>query len=880
MLSPLGAGGMGEVYRARDTRLKRDVAIKVLPESVARDPERTARFQREAEVLASLSQPNIAAVHGIEESGGITALILELVEGPTLAERIALAPLDVAETVGIAKQIADALEAAHAAGIVHRDLKPANIKIRPDGTVKVLDFGLAKAFETSAGRNTDLSVSPTITSPAMSAAGVILGTASYMAPEQARGRPVDKRADIWAFGCVVYEMLTGCRAFGGDEVPDTLAAVLAKEVDWSRLPSTLPASLRRLLKRCIEKDRQKRLADISDARLDLADALASEDGISSSPPAPVPSGVRGWMILAAAAVGLALGGGAIWSMRPPAPVAESPRAFRTSIIPAPGTIPVGNMSLAISPNGQYLAFSGRDASGANRVWLRPLDSNEVHLLPEADGGGSLFWSPDSRELAFNVQGRIMRMSTSGGPPTLICDVPGGGSGGLWLPDGRVVIGGGGLSNNVGLRACKTDGSGAVEEVSHLDKAAGESSHGYPAALPDGRHVVFTAYRASESLGIYLTTLGSSEHKLLVQDGANAGFSQGFLLFTRGTTLLAQKLDPVTFATEGAPRPIAQNITTGGGSGQTGAFAVSAGGILVYSSGRSQMSQLEWLDRTGRRLSLVGEAGLYRNPRLSPDDTKIVVERLSGSGGVATADLWILDARRGVPQKLTSAAGGELSPVWSHDSRSVTYAINKPAIVRQRVEATEAEAEIIFTADAQLSPQDYSLHDDVLLFDKNVLNGRRPTAFLVTLADRSSTEFLKGASENFQSRVSPDGTLLAFASTESGRPEVYVADFPKPSGKKRVSITGGIQPVWRRDGKELFFLSPEGGLMAASIERKGGLVAGEPVQLFVTRTEGGPLVLHQYDVAQDGRFLVNSSIGESSLSPLTLVVNWTQLLQER
>jgi Tol biopolymer transport system component len=294
-----------------------------------------------------------------------------------------------------------------------------------------------------------------------------------------------------------------------------------------------------------------------------------------------------------------------------------------------------------------------------------------------------------------------------------------------------------------------------------------------------------------------------------------------------------------------------------------------------------MSQLEWLDRTGRRLSLVGEAGLYRNPRLSPDNTKIVVERLSGSGGVATADLWILDARRGVPQKLTSAAGGELSPVWSHDGRSVTYSISKPAILRQRIVAPEAEAEAIF--DAQAIPQDYSLHDDALLFDQNVLNGRRPTAFLLTLADRSSTEFLKGA-ENFQSRVSPDGTLLAFASTESGRPEIFVADFPNPSGKKRVSITGGIQPVWWRDGKELFFLSPEGGLMAASIDRKGELIAGDPVQLFLTRTEGRgsnvPLVLHQYDVAQDGRFLVNSSLGESSLSPLTLVVNWTQLLQER
>ena len=290
---------------------------------------------------------------------------------------------------------------------MHRDLKPANIKIRPDGTVKVLDFGLAKAFETSAARNADLSVSPTITSPAMSAVGVILGTASYMAPEQARGKPVDKRADIWAFGCVVYEMLTGRRAFGGDEVPDTLAAVLAKDVDWSRLPPTLPASLRRLLKRCIEKDRQKRLADISDARLDLADALASEDGVSNSLAAPVQSGVRGWMILAAASVGLAIGAGAMWSMRAAAPVAESPRAFRTSILPAAGTMPANAnnlISLAISPNGQYLAFSGRDASGANRVWLRPLDSNEVRLLPEADGGGNLFWSPDSRELAFIAPG--------------------------------------------------------------------------------------------------------------------------------------------------------------------------------------------------------------------------------------------------------------------------------------------------------------------------------------------------------------------------------------------------------------------------------------------------------------------------------------------
>ncbi len=517
VVAAIGAGGMGEVYRATDTHLGRDVAIKVLPEAFAHDAERLARFEREARTLAALNHPNIAAVYGLEKDPA--ALVMELIEGPTLADRIAHGAIPLEEALAIARQIAEALEAAHEHGIIHRDLKPANVKVRSDGTVKVLDFGLAKAMEPAGAGTAIVSQSPTITTPAMTMAGVILGTAAYMSPEQAKGRPADKRSDLWAFGCVLYEMLTGQRAFGGADVTDTLAFVITKEPDWTRLPATTPPSIRRLLRRALEKDRKRRLSDAADARLEIEDDRVDSDAAHQHRPAKRQrlAWVAAGVFLVIAAVSLPF---AVVHVRESVP---EERPIRFDVL-MPEKVNVVGAPPAISPDGTHLAFAA-SLGGRTQLWLRRIDSTVVQPLAGTDGADYPFWSPDSRSIAFFAGGKLRKIDASGGPPQTLCDAPVS-RGGDWNQDGVIVF----APTASGPLHRVASSGGTSTPLTMLDVANGEISHRNPAFLPDGRHFVFMVQAAEDKQGIHVGSLDAPGHSLLLNTASSGAYAApGYLL---------------------------------------------------------------------------------------------------------------------------------------------------------------------------------------------------------------------------------------------------------------------------------------------------------------------------------------------------------------
>src|SRR5688572_14899280 len=670
--SPLGAGGMGEVFRARDTKLGRQVAVKILPDDFVKDPARVARFQREAQALAALNHPHIAQIYGFEDSSQIHALVMELVEGPTLADRIARGPIAVEEALPIARQIAEALEAAHEQGIIHRDLKPANIKIRPDGTVKVLDFGLAKLADTDLAGTSGLSQSPTITSPAMmTGVGMLLGTAAYMAPEQARGKTVDKRADIWAFGCVLYEMLTGQRAFAADEVSDTLAMVLMKEPDWPLLPPATPPAVRTLLRRCLEKDRQRRLPDIGVARLEIDEVLAAPAlPATTSEPLARRGGLRlAWMVATVASV-VAIGTAALHFMeRPPEPA--NPIRFRVAE-PAGSSWPANSFSQTLTPDGRYIALTV-ERGGQIRVAIRVFDEEDARELPgtEAVALGVVFWSPDSRFLGFFADGKMKKINILGGPPQILCDVPQGAPpGATWGIDGTILFGqdSGGL-----LRV--SSGGGTPLPATTLDPAKDESSHGQPWFLSDGRRFLYGALSGApgQPATVYVGSLDGTPPIAVGESDSKVVYADGFLLFVRKGTLLAQAFDATQFETTGDPVVVAQDIPMNVTS-RTSGFSASATGVLSYRSssfGNAVISEVVWLNREGKVLGTVGERTDQTNVRLAPDEQRVAVSVLDPAR--RSRDIWIHDlARKNLRTRFTFHAGEDWFPAWSPDGRSLAF----------------------------------------------------------------------------------------------------------------------------------------------------------------------------------------------------------------
>ena len=862
---------MGEVYRARDTKLNRDVAIKVLPDSFASDADRLARFTREAQTLASLNHPNIAQIYGLEESDGVRALVMELVEGEDLSQRIVRGPIPIDETLPIARQIAEALEAAHEHGVIHRDLKPANIKLRPDGTVKVLDFGLAKATESATGASVNLSHSPTITSPVMmTGMGVILGTAAYMAPEQAAGGVADKRSDVWAFGVVLMEMLTGRSVFTGETVSHVLASVLKSEPDWTTLPVETPAPLRRLLRRCLEKNRKRRLSDASDARLEIEEAALGTD-IASVPPAARTTRreVLAWAI-AGLAVIAAISVVAWPALTRPALI---PMAASQFVVPAPEGL-VYRPAPAISPDGRTIVFAAAGTDGRSQLWVRPLDVITARALPGTEGGTAPFWSPDSRSIGFFTFGHLKKTEVSGGLPQILASVTGSiGRAGSWNRDGIILF-------SEGLNR-------ALKKVSAVDGAVVTVTTGSnPFFLPDGRHfLVFQVERSGASAaetsgqGIYVGAVDSPDTKLLVlADSAGVYASEGFLLFSRGGVLMAQPFDAVHLTTTGDAVPIADRVQVTPGFRQV--VSVADDGTLLYGSSTPQETRLDWVDRRGTQVALVAPPARFGNLALSPDGTRVAFDR--PPEGSAASDVWLLDLAQNISSRFTFGPYVDNVAVWSPDSRTVAFASSSGGNtlnIAQRPANASAPPQVLLKLDAPppMFPSDWSSDGRFLAYFRTDPKTKLDQWVLPLFGDRNPIHLLHSEFNESQGQFSPDGRWIAYVSDESETPQVFVQSFPALTGKWQVSTNGGTQPRWRRDGKELFYLAPDRKLMAVTVKTVDVFERATPQPLFDT-TLPPDSTRQSYSVSADGqRFLLPVPV-ETNSSPFTIILNWTALLK--
>jgi Tol biopolymer transport system component len=877
----LGTGGMGEVYRAKDTRLGRRVALKVLPEGLSDNPDRRARLQREAQVLAALNHPHIAVIYGFEDRDATYAIALELVEGSTLAERLTRGPIPVEEAIAIARQIVDALDAAHDIGVIHRDLKPSNIKTRPDGTVKVLDFGLARL---AAGQIDIVDVSDVPADPVTSTPSALMGTVAYMSPEQASGRAADARSDVWAFGCVFYEMLTGRRAFPGEDVTETLTVLSRAEPDWNALPTATPLPIRRLLERCLQKDRKRRLAAIADARWHLDEARHAVER-------PRRYGLLPWIVATASAVvAVAL---LAYLLRGPADVAHADDVVQFTIdapddvsfggLPAPGS---GNAAqLAVSPDGQKVVFVGMHA-GAVKLWLRPLGSVSSTPIAGTDGAAFPFWSPDSRVVGFFADRKLKTVSLEGGMPVVLCDVLAG-RGGSWSRDNVIIFS---ALRIDGLQRVSSAG-GAPVAVTSLE--SGEDAHRWPFFLPDGRHFVYTAISgpccppAKPSLVKIGSLDAAAPTQTLMQAESAVSYAAGHLFFGRDGSLFAQPFDVERRALLGPAVPVAEHV------GWEGSRYVSASmsdsGTLVYSeTGVPNAVQISWYDRTGTLLGTLAPNTTYNTLALSPDEKHVAVSMRSQ--GLRDLDIYVLDVASGSPTRLTSDPGDDRSPAWSPDGLRIVF---------------EREADNVFSL-RQVSlggSSDESLADDggrymnpswspdgrFIAFTRAGASGSSDVWLLPLFGERRPYPVVQSAANETSGILSPDGRWIAFVSDETGRPNVFIQPFPHGGGRRQISRESGSHPVWRADGKELFYVADGPSLstvyLAVPIDSAGR--AGEATELFrggLPRFSDGQV----YGVSNDGqRILGGGGAGSgstrelpTSTRALRVLLNWPTALRRR
>jgi serine/threonine-protein kinase len=867
----LGAGGMGEVYRATDTKLGRDVALKVLPEAFAADAQRMQRFQREAQVLASLNHPHIATIHGLEESGVARALVMELVEGPTLAERLAQGPIPVEEVLPIAKQIAEALEYAHEHGIVHRDLKPANIKLTPDGAAKVLDFGLAKAMQDDPASGLDMANSPTL-SLAATKAGVILGTAAYMSPEQARGGQVDKRADIWAFGAVAFEMLTGKRLFNEATATDTLAAVLKSELNLEALPAATPRAIRTLLQRCLERDRKRRLRDIGEARITIenlpaADASREEPAAISRASTPF----LPWLAAAALLViALVLG----WRLQhQPAASAPPTGWFEIGLAPNEWLEALNNTNavVAVSPDGRRLAYVAHRA-GKVQIELRPLDALQSTTIPHTEDARAIFFSPDGEWIGFRSGTKMMKVAVAGGSPIEIA--PSYWAGGLWTRENSIYYT---PHYSGGLVKVSADG-GNPEKLTEPDRKNGELGHFCPEMLPDGKTLLFTAFRTPVSRAqIEALSLATGQRTVLVEGGTCARYlPTGHLIFMREEGLMAVPFDAERLAVTGAPMRIMEDAYLIPQEGIS-ILAVSDNGTLVYlpKSALNQPNEVLWLDRKGAGKALPLPPSRYEHPRISPDGTRMSIT----VAPLSRQDVWVWDLRRNTMTSVAAGPTSEFNAFWTLDGKRLIYDLEKSQFTIQvRAADGTGEPTPLMERVFDTIPSSISSDGKYLLFTEDSAGTEGDIWSLALDGSREAKPYVKTPADDTKAVFSPDGQWVAYESGVSGRAEIYVQSFPQPGERFQISTQGGGSPRWSPKGNEIFYRSGLS-MMAVSVETKQGFRAGKPEELFqgeFDRSFPGT----EYDVTADGHFLMVRTPPEHAPRKLIVVLNWFEELKRQ
>jgi len=879
----IGAGGMGEVYRARDTQLGRDVAIKVLPANFVNDPDRLARFQREARMLAALNHPNIAMIYGLEQTSGAACLVMELVPGETLAERVKAGPSPIEEALKIAAQIAEALEAAHEKQIIHRDLKPANVKVTPEGKVKVLDFGLAKAFEGDSASQ-DMSNSPTL-SHAATMQGVILGTAGYMSPEQARGKAIDKRTDIWAFGCVLYELLTGKQAFHGETFTDITAKILTGGPDWQALPGETPEQIRQLLRRCLQKDKALRLRDAGDARIEIQDAL-------SAPASPKSTGAAaGWFaigplqgaVLGFAAVALlAVGGIAAWDLKP----SPAQPVTRTVIDLPPGQQLAGleiGPAVALSGNGTHLAYVARQGV-TQQLYLRAMDNLDVKPVPATEGAVNPFFSPDGEWLGFFADGMLKKISVRGGSAVTLGNAlqPSGAS---WGNQGIIAFV---PTFNGGLQELP-DAGGTLQPLTRFQK--GELTERWPELLPDGKAVLFatgtTAFNFSDAQ-IAAQLLGKGERRIAIQGGTQPRYaSSGHLVFAQGGNLMAVPFDPQKLATTGAAVPVLEGVSQSQSNGAT-QYSFSNTGSLVYVSGgiQSVKSRLVWVSRNGAEQSVAAPVSGYLFPRLSPDGRRLVavISELE-------SQVWLYDLSRETTTRLTFEGNLNNAPVWTPDGKRIAFQSNKEGELNIFWQLADGSGglERLTTSENLQAPMSWSPDGKLLAF-LEINSSTQREIWVLRMGDpspgsgqdRKAQLFTRTRFDEAEPRFSPDGRWLAYISNESGRFEIYVQPYPGPGGKWQISTDGGMDPVWNPNGRELFYRNGNK-MMAVDISSKPSFAVGRPRMLFEGKYEGAPVPVANYDVSPDGqRFLMLKPSEQEQAAPtqINVVLNWFEELKQK
>ncbi len=876
IVSPIGAGGMGEVYRARDTRLEREVAVKVLPPHLSSSEEMRQRFEREAKAISQLSHPHICALYDVGREGDIEFLVMELLEGGTLAERLVRGALALEQALKFGEQICSALDAAHRRGIVHRDLKPGNVMLTKSG-VKLLDFGLAKAFASSP---LESFTSAQTSAKNVTREGTVLGTVSYMAPEQLEGKETDARTDIFAFGAVLYEMTTGSAAFTGTSQASLISAILTSEPPlMSSVQPTTPPALDRVVKTCLAKAPDDRWQSARDVAGELEwIAEGSQAGVALPRIARHRTRERITWLLAGASLAAAAIIAVVHFRQ--APIEARPARFLL-FPPEQTTVAAGPAApqAAVSPDGHYLAFAATATTSDRKthLWVRPLDALAAQKLAGTEGASLPFWSPDSRFIGFFAQGKLKKIDTYGGAPQTLCDAPLG-NGGTWNREGVIVF----APNREGGLARVSAAGGIPAAVTVLDRRRQEIGHVWPQFLPDDRHFLYLALSGQrENRGLYVDSLGSEGPRLVLKTEVRAAYAPpGYLLFLHQGTLMAQRFNPNRLQPLGEPVAVAESVAYNTYNGRD-TFSVSENGVLVYRTGRLgglPTSELVWFDRGGKRAGSVEGLGLYLRPALSPDGKRIAVQLLDPQTGAF--DIWLVDLARSTVLRLTFGSSNQTHPVWSPDGAQIAFVSDRdgtPNLYRRSSSGAGSE-ELLLQSDTAKHVTDWSPDGRFIAYENQDPKTGADLWLLPLFGDRKPIPFLRTDFSEGQGQFSPDGRWMAYVSDESGRSEVYVQTFPPSGGKWQISDAGGTYPRWRRDGKELFYIADDQKLMAVAVQTGSTLQAGRPQALFQTRFFQ-PII--PYTISADGQhFLINTPTEEDNSSPITVVLNWMVELKKR